>query len=117
MQSKRGPNIRIPPAFFVGGFLVGLWLEGAVARLRLVSAPSAALEWIGWTIAVAGLLVSLSGIVTFRRARTTMFPFQPATQLVQSGPYRFTRNPMYVGATLTYIGIAVAMNVGWPLLL
>jgi protein-S-isoprenylcysteine O-methyltransferase Ste14 len=46
-----------------------------------------------------------------------MFPFEPATRVVREGPYRFTRNPMYVGGTLTYIGIAIAMNVAWPLLL
>jgi len=118
VKSAHGPNIRVPPAIFTAGFLIGLWLEGAVARIPLMHGHGwlfAAL--LGWTIAVLGFGVSLWGILTFRRARTTMFPFEPASCLVQDGPYRFTRNPMYVGATLTYIGVAVAMNVAWPLLL
>lgn len=114
----RGPNIRVPPLFFVGGFLVGLWLE-AFVRIQVpadVISPRA-LALAGQAIAILGIGVSLAGIVTFRRARTTMFPFEPASRLVQHGPYRFTRNPMYLGATLTYVGIAIAMNVGWPLVL
>jgi protein-S-isoprenylcysteine O-methyltransferase Ste14 len=118
MLKVRGPNIRVPPAIFGAGFLIGLWLEGAVARIPLMRGDA----WLspaqlGWTIAVVGFVISLWGIVTFRRAHTTMFPFEPATRVVREGPYRFTRNPMYVGGTLTYIGIAIAMNVAWPLLL
>jgi protein-S-isoprenylcysteine O-methyltransferase Ste14 len=118
VPTVRGPNIRVPPAIFAAGFLIGLWLEGAVARIPLVRGRA----WLspadaGWTIAILGFVFSLWGILTFRRAHTTMFPFEPASGLVEEGPYRFTRNPMYVGGTLTYIGIAVAMNVAWPLLL
>lgn len=119
MNEPRGPNIRVPPAFFVGGFLIGLWLEGAVARVPFASSPATAraLIPIGGTIALLGLAFSLWGIATFQRAHTTMFPFEPAKALVQRGPYRFTRNPMYVGGAVSYIGIAVAMNVVWPILL
>lgn len=119
MQPTRGPNIRIPPAFFVTGFLVGLWLEVAVARIRFVDA-AATPTWLvvaGWTIALLGFALSGWSMLTFRRARTTMFPFRPATTLVQHGPYRFTRNPMYVGATLSYVGIAMVINAAWPLVL
>lgn len=121
MQEKfgRGPNIRVPPAFFVGGFLIGLWLEGAVVRIRLASTAPAirALSTIGWTIALLGLALSLWGIATFHQAHTTMFPFERANALVERGPYRFTRNPMYVGGAVSYLGIAIAMNVVWPILL
>ncbi|HKC81691.1 MAG TPA: isoprenylcysteine carboxylmethyltransferase family protein [Gemmatimonadaceae bacterium] len=40
-----------------------------------------------------------------------------ASQLVTSGPYRFTRNPMYVGLTIAYIGGAAIINSAWPLIL
>lgn len=113
-----GPNIRIPPAFFVAGFLIGLLLESA-APMPLVGghASPRTLASVGWGIALLGLLFSLWGIVTFQREHTPMFPYGRAQRVVQSGPYRFTRNPMYVGGVLSYVGIAVAMNVGWPILL
>jgi protein-S-isoprenylcysteine O-methyltransferase Ste14 len=113
-----GPNIRVPPLFLGGGFLIGLWLESA-KRIRLVdeAAVSLTLSRVGWAITIVGFAISLWGILTFQLAGTTMFPFEPASRLVRHGPYRFTRNPMYVGLTLSYIGIALIMNVGWPLIL
>lgn len=118
MLEVRGPNIRVPPAFYVGWFLVGLWVE-SVKRLRFVDNGESTrlLGTIGWAIALLGLLVSVSGIATFRLAGTTMFPFEPASRLVERGPYRFTRNPMYLGGAISYVGIALAMNTMWPILL
>ena len=56
-------------------------------------------------------------MVTFWRARTAIIPHRPASRLVRHGPYRFTRNPMYVGLTGLYTGLALIFNVGWPLVL
>jgi len=113
-----GPNIRIPPAFFVAGFLLGLLLESVVAigfvhgadRVRVLSG-------IGWWVALLGLLFSLYGVFTFQYAQTPMFPYGKATRVVQRGPYAFTRNPMYVGNAVSYVGIAMVMNSVWPVLL
>ncbi|HMC56128.1 MAG TPA: isoprenylcysteine carboxylmethyltransferase family protein [Gemmatimonadaceae bacterium] len=117
MLEVRGPNIRVPPAFFVGGFLVGLWLESVKPTHVASGDTTQLLAPIGWTAAALGLALSLSGIASFQSASTPMFPFAPATRLVERGPYRFTRNPMYLGNAISYAGIAIAMNVVWPLLL
>lgn len=115
---KRGPNIRIPPAFFIAGFLLGLLLHAAVGPLPLSRGEQVRLlATAGWIAAALGLLLSISGIVTFHRAGTTMFPFEPAKRMVQHGPYRFTRNPMYFGNTITYAGFALVVNSAWPLLI
>ena len=119
MQNKYGgPKIHIPPAFFVGGFLIGLWLE-SVVRIKLARSAAAepALATVGLVVAALGLLFSLSGILTFQRANTPMFPYGRAKRVVQDGPYAFTRNPMYVGGAVSYVGIAIAMNVVWPIIL
>src|SRR5438093_9452631 len=117
-MSPSGPRIRMPPTFFVAGFLIGLWLE-SVARIRIVTGDAASrmLALVGTAVALLGFFFSLSGILAFGRADTPMFPFKPARALVQTGPYRFTRNPMYVGAIITYVGVAIAMNVVWPIIL
>lgn len=118
MIARRGPNIRVPPLFFGVGFFAGLILEATVKRIPLTGEPAQpAITNAGWIIAVLGFALSLWGILTFNLAGTTMFPFEAASRLVQHGPYRFTRNPMYVGATLTYAGIAIGMNVAWPVIL
>jgi len=45
-----------------------------------------------------------------------VIPMSPARAIVVTGPYRFTRNPMYVGLTVAYVGIALLVNMAWPLL-
>ncbi|MEO8336423.1 MAG: isoprenylcysteine carboxylmethyltransferase family protein [bacterium] len=57
------------------------------------------------------------GVVTFRRAGTAINPHHSAKRLVVSGPYRFTRNPMYTGLTIAYLGASLLLGSEWPLLL
>ena len=115
----RGPNIRVPPLYFIGGFLVGLLLDAVVAPIRFTggTASPRALTTAGWTVFWIGMIVAHSGVATFLLAGTTMFPFKAASRLVQHGPYRFTRNPMYLGLTLSYCGLSLALNTAWPLIL
>jgi protein-S-isoprenylcysteine O-methyltransferase Ste14 len=59
-----------------------------------------------------GQSISISGMVSFRRAKTTMNPIKPsaASSLVTNGVYRFTRNPMYLGLSITLMGWAVFLS-------
>ena len=71
------------------------------------------------SIALIGSAV-VPGFLALRRMRTAgtnVNPTQPTTALILEGPYRFTRNPIYVGMTLLYIGIAILVNTLWPILL
>lgn len=115
----RGPNIRVPPLYFVGGFLLGLMLHAVVTPIEtsggIVSTRAAGI--VGWMLFWIGMIVAHFGVFTFWIAGTTMFPFRPASRLVQHGPYRFTRNPMYLGLTIAYIGLSLALNTAWPLIL
>lgn len=52
-----------------------------------------------------------------RRAGTNVDPREPTTAIVTGGPYRFTRNPLYVSMTLMYTGISALANALWPMLL
>ena len=58
---------------------------------------------------LAGFALDLSGLFAFRRAKTTLNPLAPgrSTSIVQSGPYAFTRNPMYLGMALVLLGFCV----------
>jgi protein-S-isoprenylcysteine O-methyltransferase Ste14 len=76
----------------------------------------------GWAAAPLGVacvflgVVGLPAVLAFHRARTSPNPFRPSSALVTTGPYRFSRNPMYVGLTLLYAGVAIWVNTVWPLL-
>jgi protein-S-isoprenylcysteine O-methyltransferase Ste14 len=69
-------------------------------------------------IALAGGAFSLAGILSFRRAQTTVNPLKPenASSLVTGGVYRFTRNPMYVGLLFVLVAWAVFLVNPWTLL-
>ena len=118
--SPASPGVRFPPpTLFVAGFVVAWLLERHVLRLRLAGGDAAlrGLEMVGTLVAALGFALGAWGLLTFARSRTAIYPNRPASRIVTHGPYRFTRNPMYVGLTTAYAGIAVASNMGWPLLL
>lgn len=71
---------------------------------------------LGWALVVGGLGLMAWAGVTFARARTAIIPVRPARVLVRGGPYRWTRNPMYLGLTVAYVGGTLLMNSAWPLL-
>ena len=102
-----------PPLVYVIGLAAGYLLH-RIVPIRLVAsgAPRAP----GWTLVALGTAVMLSAVVTFRRAGTTPNPTKPVTALALGGPYRFTRNPMYLGWALTYGGGVLLVNSVWPLL-
>ncbi|MGH2962537.1 MAG: methyltransferase family protein [Solirubrobacterales bacterium] len=65
-----------------------------------------------------GLWLALDGaaMLFFRRAGTSMIPFVPTTALVTAGPYRYTRNPMYLGMAFLYVALALGTGVIWALI-
>jgi protein-S-isoprenylcysteine O-methyltransferase Ste14 len=112
------PGVRFPPPFlFVGGFLLAWLLESKVARLRFIGVDdsTAPIETAGAFMIVLGLLLIGWGMFTFFRARTAKLPQKAASRLVDHGPYRLTRNPMYTGMSLIYLGAMLMLNWVWAL--
>jgi protein-S-isoprenylcysteine O-methyltransferase Ste14 len=116
----RGPGVDIPPPFiFVAGFVVGWALDRYVYHLAPPSNPAfdRIMMGVGAILLLAGLALAFSGIVTFRRLKTTIVPNRDASRLVIAGPYKFTRNPMYSGLTIAYLGLSVSLLTAWAVLL
>ena len=113
----RHPGVRFPPpALFVAGLLLGWALDRGVRAIPLPALGATAAP-LGAALVLLGLALVAWGIATFRRARTAIIPHYPASRIVDGGPYRFTRNPMYTGFTIVYLGLAALMRSAWPLLL
>jgi len=100
-------NIRIPP-------LVYLLVFGAMAVLADVYSPFDILIgesrlMLSSLFGVSGLLIMFLGVREFRRHHTTVNPLSPdkASALVQSGIYRLTRNPMYLGMLAILMGVVI----------
>src|SRR5262249_1304923 len=69
----------------------------------------------GAVLFLTGAVLAGWGLLVFRKARTTTIPGKSSTTLVTSGPYRFTRNPMYWGLIFVYLGEAGLLVQVWPL--
>ena len=67
---------------------------------------------VAFCLALIGFVAGVSGVVSFRRAATSVNPLRPetASSLVVSGIYRFTRNPMYLGLLVVLLGWAVFLS-------
>jgi protein-S-isoprenylcysteine O-methyltransferase Ste14 len=104
------------PWVFVLTYLLGVCLE--LTRSKVVSPDTArASTFAGGLLFTLGAVIAGWSLVIFRKAHTTTVPGKMSAKLVTWGPYRFTRNPMYVGLTLAYLGEAGLLKQIWPVFL
>ncbi len=116
-QSKlANAGVRFPPPLvFVLPFFLSFLLDRRLPFLIFGDGPPAALSAAGVTLLAVGFGLMFWAVADFWRAKTDLLPFKPARTLVIVPPYTFTRNPMYLGLTLAYLGGAFATNWAWPL--
>jgi protein-S-isoprenylcysteine O-methyltransferase Ste14 len=111
------PRIWVPPpALFAAGLLAAWGLDRWIP-MPILSAGQPGASVAGWLL--CGLGAGLSGwaMVTFGMERTPVLPLAPARTVVTRGPYRFSRNPIYLGLALIYAGVTLMLNTLWALLL
>ena len=111
MVEKDNAGVVAPPPLI---FLTGLLAGGAITYFYpLLFLP----KWIGIGAGLvpiaAGLWMILSAFFGFQKAKTDVKPWKPTTAIVAEGFYRYTRNPMYVGMALIYLGVTFAINSIW----
>ncbi len=101
-----------PPIAWALAVLAGLALNWLMPLPFLPAAASA-----GWLGAIAFVLALVAwAIFTMTRAGSNVPTNLPTTTIVEAGPYRFTRNPIYLGMVLGLIGLAIAFNSLWLLM-
>ena len=105
----RALELKIPPVAV--GLILGAMMWAAARFGPVFSFPLPVSRSIAAALAVAGVVIAILGVVSFRRAGTTVNPLQPAaaSSLVVSGVYRWTRNPMYLGMLLVLLGGGVLL--------
>lgn len=112
MDSDARPRslLDIPPLYFALAILLMVLMHRVLPIVDLVDPPRSRL---GWVIVVAGVALAAWGRQRFARAGTNVVPFSPSTALVTDGPFRFTRNPMYLGMMLVLFGgFVIAGSLG-----
>jgi len=75
------------------------------------------LVWVGYLLILVGLGLAISAASGFMRAHTTLDPHGSVTEIVTSGPYRFSRNPIYLGFVCLLIGLSLAFRTYWGVIL
>ena len=118
-QEKDAAGVRVfPPGVPLGAVLVGIGLNRLWPLEYGWLIPSAVRHWLGGLI-IAGALLGLGlwSIILFRRSGQNENPWKPTPAIVERGPFRFSRNPMYLQMVLVCIGISLLLANFWILLL
>lgn len=114
---RDGAAVRIPPPLvYLGGVIAGVLVHGLLLPLRLPLSTSARVS-LSTAPILLGLFLMGGAIRLFRRSGQDPKPWEPTPEIISTGVYRFTRNPMYVGMALLQIGIGVGLANGWVLAL
>jgi protein-S-isoprenylcysteine O-methyltransferase Ste14 len=114
-QRSDCPEVRLPPIVLFGvalalGFILH-WLK-PVPLLHTWAG-----RLLGVALFVASFWLARAAEKVFRRAGTNIRPDQPSLVLLTDGPFRFSRNPLYLATTGMYVAVALFFNALWPLVL
>jgi protein-S-isoprenylcysteine O-methyltransferase Ste14 len=114
-QDTHGPGIRLhPPIIYAISILSGIGLNNHWPQDMPYDINGYA--WGGILIALA-IAIAAWSLLHFHKAGTDVRPDKPDSSLITSGPFRFTRNPLYIVLTLTQITAALWLDNLWILLL
>jgi protein-S-isoprenylcysteine O-methyltransferase Ste14 len=106
-----------PPRLFLAALLLGLALD-RLLPLQFGTHEGGAAHWlIGGSLTLTGLVLATAAIRNFSRAGTPIRTIEPTRVLVTTGIHGWSRNPIYLGMFLSYVGIGVAARSSWMLVL
>jgi protein-S-isoprenylcysteine O-methyltransferase Ste14 len=112
-STERGARVSFPPPLvFVAGIGLGVACRYLIAPAR-APIDSTLRLLAGLATVTIGVAFMGSARILFVRAGQSPAPWKPTPRLFFEGPYRFTRNPMYVGATTAVLGLGVTLNNLW----
>jgi protein-S-isoprenylcysteine O-methyltransferase Ste14 len=113
LPNERGAKVRFPPPLvFLGAIVQGVIVQRTAVPLSLLFARGLRVAT-GVLILACGVSLVVSARILFTRTGQSPIPWKPTPELILQGPYRFTRNPMYVGVTLFVIGLGLTVNNIW----
>ncbi|MBI2185413.1 MAG: isoprenylcysteine carboxylmethyltransferase family protein [Thaumarchaeota archaeon] len=113
-QRDRPGVIGPPPLIYLASLILGLVLNWGAPTGFL---PDGLRLGIGLPIIVAGVFLAAWAFLTFQRAGTSPDVYEATKVVVVVGPFRYSRNPIYLSFAVTYLGIASAFNALWSILL
>jgi protein-S-isoprenylcysteine O-methyltransferase Ste14 len=112
--AARPATLLPPPLVYATGLAAGWWID---RWFPLGFGGGALLHGLGWGLVSLGVLLTVWAARTIWRHHTTIHPYKAVSALVSSGPFAFSRNPIYVGDWLVYAGVTLLLHTYWTLAL
>ncbi len=109
------PGVAVLPPILYGVTFVGVLVLQWIWPLAIIRQPLA--FGLGLILSVLSLALGIWGRSTMHGAGTNISPLKPANSLVTTGPFGFSRNPLYVSITMLYLGLTLLLNSWWGLIL
>lgn len=109
---KRPLQFPWPPAIFALAFVAAILIDGIIPAPPLAFRPMTT-GLLGGGLVVLALALDLWSLVSLVAAKTTVLPNRGSNHLVTTGPFRFSRNPIYLGYTLMCLGLGIILDNGW----
>jgi protein-S-isoprenylcysteine O-methyltransferase Ste14 len=106
-----------PPILFLGAIVLGCLLSWLVPLGPGLFSGNTRSLGVGGGFALIGLGLFVLSVRSFFQAGTSPVPGEPSTVLLDAGPYRFTRNPIYISFVIFYFGLAIMLTSAWMLVL
>ncbi len=113
-QNLDHAQVMAPPPLIFLGYLIGVLILNWIIPFH--EPWTFALRVVGGLMVIAGFLLAGSAITQMRKAHTSPDPHHAVATLVTSGPYRFTRNPIYLGFFSIYLGFTLLAGTLWGLI-
>ena len=107
MKSDNPGVIAPPPLIYLAALALGLGLHAALPAPIL---PGTVARILGALLIGSALAVAVPAFRAMARAGTSVRPHRPTSAIVTDGPFGYTRNPLYVALTLSYLGLALLVN-------
>jgi protein-S-isoprenylcysteine O-methyltransferase Ste14 len=116
LDTSDNAGVRIfPPGIFLAGLVLGYLLQWFWPLPIVPGASPSLMTAMGVIVLILGVLLIGTAVLSFRAVGEDPNPTRTTRRLTFDGPYRFTRNPMYVGMALLLAGFALIGNALWPL--
>lgn len=113
--TDRPNSIHWPPILYVIVLAIAWGLDRLLPLPPVLRAPPS--QYLGGPLLLLGIGIGASALVRFRIVGTTFDPTGPANALAKGGIYRYTRNPMYLGALVAFFGLGLALHWTWLVIL
>lgn len=105
-----------PPVLFTAAVVLALGLDWLVLRLPVPFAETGLMHFAGMLLMLAGIVLVIWAMLQFRKHATSIRPDRGANALMATGPFAFTRNPIYLGEIIGLVGAGISFNRLWLVL-